>query len=30
MTNILLSVRRPFSGQILSGEKKWEPRKEGE
>lgn len=27
MINILLSVRRPFSGKILSGEKKWELRK---
>lgn len=27
MINILLSIRRPFSGQILSGEKKWELRK---
>ncbi|MBS5508693.1 MAG: hypothetical protein KHX31_08660 [Akkermansia sp.] len=27
MINILLSVRRPFSGKILSGEKEWELRK---
>ena len=27
MINILLSVRRPFSGKILSGEKTWELRK---
>lgn len=27
MINILLSVRRPFSEKILSGEKKWELRK---
>lgn len=27
MINILLSVRRPFSGKILSGEKGWELRK---
>lgn len=27
MINILLSVRRPFSGKILSGEKRWELRK---
>lgn len=27
MINILASVRRPFSGQILSGEKTWELRK---
>ncbi len=27
MINILLSVRRPFSQKILSGEKKWELRK---
>lgn len=27
MINILLSVRRPFSGKILSGEKPWELRK---
>lgn len=27
MINILLSVRRPFSGFILSGEKTWELRK---
>lgn len=26
MINILLSVRRPFSGKILSGEKTWELR----
>ena len=27
MINILLSVRRPFSGFIMDGEKKWELRK---
>lgn len=27
MINILISVRRPFSGKILSGEKGWELRK---
>lgn len=27
MINILVSVRRPFSGKILSGEKGWELRK---
>ena len=27
MINILLSVRRPFSGFIIDGEKKWELRK---
>lgn len=27
MINILLSVRRPFSRKILSGEKRWELRK---
>lgn len=27
MINILISVRRPFSGKILSGEKTWELRK---
>lgn len=27
MINILLSVRQPFSGKILSGEKTWELRK---
>lgn len=27
MINILASVRRPFSGKILSGEKGWELRK---
>ena len=27
MINILISVRRPFSGKILSGEKPWELRK---
>ncbi|PNC05622.1 hypothetical protein [Akkermansia muciniphila] len=27
MINILASVRRPFSGKILSGEKRWELRK---
>lgn len=27
MINILLSVRLPFSGKILSGEKRWELRK---
>lgn len=27
MIDILLSIRRPFSGLILSGEKKWELRK---
>lgn len=27
MINILLSVRRPFSGFIMDGEKRWELRK---